>query len=46
MDMISASNAKNGFSALLDKVQTEPVIISRNGKAVAVLMSAGESMHS
>jgi prevent-host-death family protein len=42
MDTISASDAKSGFSALLDRVQTAPVIISRNGSAVAVVMSSGE----
>ena len=39
MDTFTASDAKNQFSALIDKVQTEPVIISRNGKPVAVVMS-------
>jgi prevent-host-death family protein len=42
MDTITASEAKNQFSALLHKVQTEPVIISRHGRPVAVLMSASE----
>jgi len=42
MDTISASDAKNQFSALLDKVQTEPVIISKHGRPVAVMMSASE----
>ena len=42
MDTISASDAKNQFSALLDKVQTEPVIISKHGRPVAVVMSASE----
>jgi prevent-host-death family protein len=43
MDTISASDAKNRFSTLIDKVQTEPVIISRHGRPVAVVMSAVES---
>ena len=42
MDTISASDAKNQFSALLEKIQTEPVTISKHGKPVAVVMSARE----
>jgi len=42
MDTITASDAKIRFSALLDTVQTGPVIISKHGKAVAVMMSAAE----
>lgn len=42
MDTISASDAKNRFRALLDKVQLEPVIISRNGRPVATVMSTVE----
>jgi prevent-host-death family protein len=42
MDTIAASYAKNRFRALLDKVQVEPVIISRHGKPIAVVMSAVE----
>lgn len=42
MDTISASAAKNRFSALLDKVQLEPVIISKHGRPIAVVMSAVE----
>jgi prevent-host-death family protein len=42
MDTISASDAKNQFSALLDKVQTQPVIISKHGRPVAVVMSASD----
>ena len=40
MDVISAADAKTNFGALLDKAQREPVTISRNGRAVAVVMSA------
>jgi len=40
METISASDAKNRFRALLNKVQTEPVIISKHGRPVAVVMSA------
>lgn len=42
MDTISASEAKKRFSALLDKVEVEPVIISRHGRPTAVMMSAFE----
>ena len=42
MDTISASDAKNRFSELLDKVQAEPVIISKHGRAVAIVMSLVE----
>jgi len=42
MDTMSASDAKSRFSALLDKVQVEPVIISRHGRPVAVVMSPME----
>jgi len=42
MDTISASDAKTEFSALLDKVQTEPVIVSKHGRPVAVVMSVAE----
>lgn len=42
MDMISASDANHRFSALLDKVQLEPVFISRHGRPIAVVMSAVE----
>ena len=42
METITASDAKNRFRALLDKVQTEPVIISKHGRPVAVVMSAME----
>ena len=40
MDTIPAADAKTNFGALLDKAQREPVTISRNGRAVAVVMSA------
>lgn len=40
MDTIPAADAKTNFGALLDKAQREPVTISRNGRAVAVIMSA------
>jgi prevent-host-death family protein len=40
MDMIAAADAKTNFGALLDKAQREPVTISKNGRAVAVVMSA------
>jgi len=40
MDTIPASDAKTNFGALIDKAQREPVTISKNGRAVAVVMSA------
>ena len=39
MDTMTAADAKTNFGALLDKAQREPVIISKNGRPVAVLMS-------
>ncbi|GAB1718564.1 MAG: Prevent-host-death protein [Nitrosospira sp.] len=39
MNTIPAADAKTNFGALLDKAQREPVMISKNGRAVAVLMS-------
>lgn len=40
METITAADAKTNFGALLDKAQSGPVTISKNGRAVAVLMSA------
>lgn len=40
VETIAAAQAKTHFGELLEKVQREPVTISRNGRAVAVLMSA------
>lgn len=40
METIAAADAKTNFGALLDKAQREPVTISKNGRAVAVVMSA------
>ena len=40
MDTIAAADAKTNFGALLDKAQRGPVTISKNGRAVAVVMSA------
>ena len=40
METIPAADAKTNFGALLDKAQREPVTISKNGRAVAVIMSA------
>ena len=44
METITAADAKTNFGALLDKAQRGPVTISKNGRAVAVLMSA-EAYH-
>ncbi len=40
METIAAADAKTNFGSLLDKAQRGPVTISKNGRAVAVLMSA------
>ncbi len=40
MDTIPAADAKTNFGALLDRAQRGPVTISKNGRAVAVVMSA------
>ena len=39
---IPAAEAKTNFGALLEKVQREPLTISKNGRPVAVLMSMDE----
>ena len=39
---IPAAEAKTNFGALLDKVQREPLTISKKGRPVAVLMSIDE----
>lgn len=40
MEIIPAADAKTNFGALLDKAQQRPVTISRNGRPVAVVISA------
>jgi prevent-host-death family protein len=40
METIPAADAKTNFGALLDKAQRGPITISKNGRAVAVVMSA------
>lgn len=40
METIAAADAKTNFGALLDRAQRGPVMISKNGRAVAVMMSA------
>ncbi|WP_343554553.1 type II toxin-antitoxin system prevent-host-death family antitoxin [Pantoea sp.] len=42
MYMLSANEAKTQFGDMLLKAQREPVQISRNGKAVAVVISVEE----
>ena len=39
---IPAAEARTNFGALLDKVQREPLTISKKGRPVAVLMSMEE----
>lgn len=42
METLAASDAKREFGEVLLKVQKEPVGISRNGKAVAVVLSMAD----
>jgi len=42
MDALTANQAKTQFGDLLLRVQREPVLISRNGKPAAVVISAEE----
>lgn len=39
MRSVSAKEAKDGFGALLDAAQREPVTITKKGRAVAVVLS-------
>jgi prevent-host-death family protein len=42
MAEISATDAKNKFGEVLEMARKEPVTIQKNGRAVAVLVSAEE----
>lgn len=42
METLTASDAKREFGEMLMKVQKEPVGINKNGKPVAVMLSASE----
>ena len=42
MKTLNATQAKNQFGQLLDDAQAEPVAIQKNGRNVAVLVSADE----
>ena len=42
MEILNASDAKRKFGEVLLKAQKEPIGINRNGKPVAVMMSALE----
>jgi len=42
MKTVSASNAKQRFAALLDAAQREPVLIRRQNRDVAVIISPEE----
>ncbi len=42
MQTVSATDAKQRLAALLDAAQREPVLIRRQNRDVAVIMSAGE----
>ena len=39
MKSVSAKNAKNSFGLLLDTARTEPVLIEKHGRAVAVVVA-------
>ncbi len=45
MEILNASDAKREFDEMLMKVQKEPVGINKNGKPVAVVLSANEYEH-
>jgi prevent-host-death family protein len=40
MKTVNATEAKNSFGVLLEDVQKEPVTVSKNGRDVAVMVSA------
>jgi antitoxin Phd len=40
METVASTEAKNTFGQLLMEAQREPIAIERNGRAVAVLLSA------
>ncbi|MSP88098.1 MAG: type II toxin-antitoxin system Phd/YefM family antitoxin [Alphaproteobacteria bacterium] len=42
MKTLAAKKAKTSFDLLLDTAQREPVAITRNGRAVAVVLSIAE----
>ncbi|HEY9566823.1 MAG TPA: type II toxin-antitoxin system Phd/YefM family antitoxin [Thalassobaculum sp.] len=42
MRKVAALDAKNRFGELLNAAQREPVTIEKHGKAVAVVLSAGD----
>ncbi len=42
MKVMQATDAKNRFGELLEEAMTEPVLIHRNGRDVAVVMSKAE----
>jgi prevent-host-death family protein len=42
MEHISATEAKQAFSVLLEKAQREPVIITRQSRDVAVMLSLAQ----
>lgn len=42
MSIVSATNAKNRFGELLDLARSEPVHVQKNGRDVAVIVSAEE----
>ncbi len=45
MQTVSANEAKARFGAVIEQVQREPVMITRHGRASAVVLSATEYEH-
>ena len=43
MTLFTASDARRRFGWLLETVQREPVTITKNGRAVAIMLSASDS---
>jgi len=43
MTLFTASDARRRFGRLLETVQREPVTITKNGRAVAIMLSASDS---
>ncbi len=40
MTVMSSKEAKNNFGKMMENVQREPIVITKHGRASAVLMSA------
>jgi len=42
MQTVTANEAKTRFGELLDRVQREPVLVTRHNRVVGVMVSAGD----